>query len=323
MINIKNLLIIVFFVATSLAISVFGLVTKKSVSVLDQATNIREDEEIEFKDVFYFYTQKKVAKLRLKASKLNIINEDLMLFTDPIGFDVESEMDFQSDKGKYTTSLKQLKLVGNVRFHDYRGTFWSDEFFYDAKKAFAESKGNVRSVIKGLKTQDILNVSAQYLTAWIDEGRSHFLGNVKATVERKRKYEGNVHLAAQKMDFYRNESRLNLDQDVALDYSNYDVSAKKGEVFLENYNKKLKYYVLYDDIKLVEQLELDDGSKSQRTAYAEKMEGFMRENKVVLSGAPKVIQGDDVIKGIQIILRENVEVVEVDDSQSSFDLTKE
>ena len=48
----------------------------------------------------------------------------------------------------------------------------------------------------------------------------------------------------------------------------------------------------------------------------------MREAKIVLTGAPRVEQDQDVIKGYQITLRENVELVEVDDSQTSFKINR-
>ena len=80
--------------------------------------------------------------------------------------------------------------------------------------------------------------------------------------------------------------------------------------------------MLYDDIKLVEKLKLDDGTTSTRKAYSEKLEGYMREAKIVLTGAPRVEQGSDLIQGYQITLRENVELVEVDDSQTSFTIKR-
>ena len=136
--------------------------------------------------------------------------------------------------------------------------------------------------------------------------------------------------AIESFDFKANRVELNmlkslvsLSDNVLLHRNNYDLEAQKAEIFLENYNKKLKYYVLYDDIKLEEKLSMNDGSKQMRKAYSEKLEGYMAEEKVVLTGAPRVEQGEDLIKGYQIILRENVELVEVDDSQSSFDLNKD
>jgi len=80
---------------------------------------------------------------------------------------------------------------------------------------------------------------------------------------------------------------------------------------------------MYDDIKLEEKLKTRQGGSQVRRAFAEKLEGFISDGKLVLSGAPRVEQGRDIIKGYQITLRENTEIVEVDDSQSSFRFKKE
>ena len=119
------------------------------------------------------------------------------------------------------------------------------------------------------------------------------------------------------------ESRINLSKSVKLRRNNYYLTAGNAEIFLENFNKKLKYYSLYDDVKLEEKIELHSGGTQTRRAYAEKLEAHQATGRVVLTGAPRVEQGKDIIKGYQITLRENVELVEVDDSKSSFSLKKD
>ena len=104
-------------------------------------------------------------------------------------------------------------------------------------------------------------------------------------------------------------------------------NAIRGEIFLENYNKKLKYYALYDDVKVVEKIPVIKKGESRKTfierrAYAEKLEGFVKEGKIVLTGYPKVLQENDVIKGNVITLLKSNEVIEVDDSSSSFIITQ-
>ena len=58
----------------------------------------------------------------------------------------------------------------------------------------------------------------------------------------------------------------------------------------------------------------------ERKAFAEKLEGFAQDEKMILTGYPKVIQGEDVIKGNVIHLYQQNEVVEVLDNDSSFKL---
>ena len=74
-------------------------------------------------------------------------------------------------------------------------------------------------------------------------------------------------------------------------------------------------------MKVVEKVKLEkDGSVStfERRAFGEKLEGMMSESKIILTGYPKVFQQNDVITGNKIVLRENNEVVEVDDANTNF-----
>ena len=68
-------------------------------------------------------------------------------------------------------------------------------------------------------------------------------------------------------------------------------------------------------MKVTEKLITPNGI-TQRKAFAERLEGFGREQKMVLSGAPRVETESDVIKGYRITIRENVDLVEVDDAMS-------
>ena len=109
---------------------------------------------------------------------------------------------------------------------------------------------------------------------------------------------------------------------VSIKKESLDAYANRGEVFLENYNKRLKYYALYDDVRLQEKL-MQNGRLLIRKAFSEKLEGLMSDRKIILTGLPKVFQGNDVIKGNRIIIKENVETVEVDDANSNITLEKE
>ena len=103
-------------------------------------------------------------------------------------------------------------------------------------------------------------------------------------------------------------------------FSFYKTNYTRLYTTIANFSREKMFY---DDIKLVEQLNTSEGNSQTRRAYSEKLEGYMSQGKIVLTGAPRVEQGDDLIKGYQITLRENVELVEVEEAQSSFKLKKE
>ncbi|MCK5883362.1 MAG: hypothetical protein KAG61_06720, partial [Bacteriovoracaceae bacterium] len=85
-----------------------------------------------------------------------------------------------------------------------------------------------------------------------------------------------------------------------------------------NYNKKLKYFSLRSDVKVRERVVTTDGKVIIRRAYAEDLEGLMKESMIILTGYPKVYQESDVIRGNKIILHEDNSVIEVDDASSNF-----
>ena len=75
-------------------------------------------------------------------------------------------------------------------------------------------------------------------------------------------------------------------------------------------------------MRLQEKL-INNGKLLVRKAFSEKLEGLISDKKVILTGLPKVFQERDVIKGNRIIIKENVETVEVDDANTNIILEQE
>jgi lipopolysaccharide transport protein LptA len=152
--------------------------------------------------------------------------------------------------------------------------------------------------------------------------QSEFTGSVKGSLERKRKYEKAINFSSQKLTFDGVQSYAHLEGDVFMKRDNQRITAGKADIYMENYNKSLKYFVLNDDVKVSEKLQTNEGVQ-ERKAFAERLEGFGREQKMVLSGAPRVEMGKDVIKGYRITIRENVDLIEVDDAMTDVQMKKE
>jgi LPS export ABC transporter protein LptC len=286
---------------------------------------VQKDSETIFNNLNYFSIENSKPVLNLNADLLKIINSKQLYFTKPEGFLLnkdKKQINYQANKGSYNVTKKVLDLQGAVVLKSEKGDHKSSKLHFDGSRNYLEASGEVNSVMNDLKTSDQIIIESDWMNSWMDEGRSLFNGNVKGRVSRKRVYEQSFKFSSEKLELNRLKSLVTLTTSVTLDRNKYHLEAEKAEIFLENFNKKLKYYVLYDDIKLVEKLKLLNGESSKRYAFSEKLEGYMSEAKVVLSGAPRVESGSDVIKGYQITLRENVELVEVDDSQSSFELKR-
>jgi lipopolysaccharide transport protein LptA len=325
MYNKRSVNIVIIFIVFTVLIVFQAFNVKRLYSGSGGHLDVEKDQETKFEGLRYFSVEKGSPAISLNASDLKIVNNNDLYFDDPTGYIFNSsaeKVNYKAVSGSFIAKSKELKLNGSVVLTTKTASHESQKVYYNGIKKYLEATGEVKSNMLDIQTRDKIKITSNYLSSWMDEKRSLYLGDVKGLVRRRRIYEESFNFTADRVELNQLKSLVLLSDNVTLDRNNYHLEAQKAEIFLENYNKKLKYYVLYDDIKLEEKLELSSGQSQLRRAYSEKLEGYMAEAKIVLSGAPRVEQGEDLIKGYQITLRENVELVEVDDSQSSFELNK-
>ncbi len=323
--NKRSIIIISIFVAVTLIVLATSVNVKRKTQARKKLKGDNRLEEAQFDGLSYFVLTDGKPNLSLDATNLKMVENDDLFFLDPEGviYDQKEEVKYKAQNGSFIGKTKELKLEGEVDVQTPSAGHKSQKLYYNGSKKYLEASGDVVSRYQDTMTKDNILVTSNYVNSWMADKRTLFLGSVKGKVKRRRIYEESFDFKANRVELNQLKSLVSLSENVKLDRNNYHLEAQKAEIFLENFNKKLKYYVLYDDIKLEEKLNMPDGTTQIRRAFSEKLEGNIAEAKVVLSGAPRVQQGDDLIKGYQITLRENVELVEVDDSQSSFDLNKD
>jgi lipopolysaccharide export system protein LptA len=193
----------------------------------------------------------------------------------------------------------------------------SEKMIYEVKEDRVHLIGDVKTKTFYVEQGDWIYLDADEAYFWTEARRSRYLGNVSGEIKRKRVYEDSLSFRSNELYLNMNTLKADLNHNVFMKKQNLTATSRRGEIFLENYNKKLKYFVLYDDVKVIEKVMLD-GKFINRKAFSEKLEGLPSESKIILTGYPKVYQLNDVIKGNKIVLRENTEVVEVDDANSKF-----
>ena len=288
-------------------------------------------EESFFKGVNYFSIEKSKPFLELKTNELSLSNtEGLVLSFNPIGtlyrYDKDNKPQepiiFQSKNSRVQLKKKNVYLDNDVEIKMAGTEISADNVSILDNGEQIEANENVKTVSTVQKTGDQILVSSNRAIYFPKKQFYEYRSNVSGKVLRKRVYEEGISFATNQLVFNVPESLISLAGKVSFKKDNLDVLANRGEVFLENYNKKLKYYALYDDVRLQESLS-HNGKPLTRKAFAEKLEGISSEKKIVLTGFPKVFQLRDVIKGNRITIRENVETVEVDDANSSITIEKD
>ena len=320
--NKRNLLVnSIFFVLSLMVVASSLLVQIRSGSDLLEEEEERLQSSV-IKNLFYFLKEDHKEKAELKATHFYSIDEEEFQFTRPDGlvFNKQGkEIYFESLSAVYKKGHEELQLTDEVELKTQRDVYRADNLYYNGSKSYLRGSGNIDSSLFDPETKDIIDVSSERMTGWLDEERYLFTENVKGKVVRERAYEKSVTYEAQSMEYLKGKSLINLNKDVRMDHNSYRILGGRAEIFLENFNKRLKYYVFYDDVRLTE---FGEDSKVEKKAFSERLEGSMAEKSVLLSGSPRVEQGQDIIKGYLITLRENADLIEVDDSQTKIEINK-
>jgi lipopolysaccharide export system protein LptA len=279
----------------------------------------------QIEELKYFHLKDGIPQMSLAAIKMRSKGEELAEFSEPKGIynyqQKQQTMNYQADEGIYRKAKELLVLKGNVKIVSDEAEYLAARVKYYFKKDLILGYGGVTFKGVDLKSKDQVEINSETMRANPQSQLSRFKGKVHGSMQRKKKYEGKMSFSAQQLELDGISSLAHLDGDVSLNRQCYLITAGKADIYLENYNKSLKYFVFNDDVKVTETLITPEG-RSYRKAYAERLEGFGREEKMVLSGAPKVEHGEDVVKGYRITIREKMDLIEVEDAMSDVQVKR-
>lgn len=282
-------------------------------------------EYTQIENLDYFHLKEMIPQMSLAAIKMRSLGQELAEFTKPHGiYNYQAKnknMKYEANEGVYKKTKELLVLEGDVKVSSEEGDYSAERLKYYFKKDLLLGYGGVAFKGLDLKSQDQLEISSESMKAHPNSQFSRFNGNVQGSMQRKKKYEGKMTFSSQQLQLDGVKSLAHLQEDVRMNRQSYLITAGKADIHLENYNKSLKYFVFNDDVKVIEKLQTPEGT-SYRKAFSERLEGFGKEQKMVLSGAPKVEHGKDVVKGYRITIRENMDLIEVDDAMSDMQVKR-
>ncbi len=321
----KSLMIISFFVMLNAFIILKSFTQKKN----DVEENLKAKglttEYTVIEDLDYFHIRDGVPQMSLAAETMRSLGEDVAEFELPKGVynfqDKDKTLRYEARTGIYKKVADLLVLNGDVKLTSDEAKYSAEKLRYYMKKDLVMGSGGVRFEGDDPKTKDHLIITAESMQANPQNQYTKFTENVDGSLERKKKYEGKLTFSSRVMELNGRTSLAQLQGDVKMNRSSYLITAGKADIHLENFNKSLKYFVLNDDVKMTETMQTPQGVM-YRKAFSERLEGFGRENRMVLSGAPRVEMGKDVIKGYRITVRENIDLIEVDDAMSDVQVKK-
>jgi lipopolysaccharide export system protein LptA len=292
-------------------------------SQLHSSKQSQAQQESFFKNINYFILKNYKPKLQLNATEVSVNNvTNRTLFFDPKGIaysNRQNKIHYEGMKGTYIQRRGILHISKKVKMkmEENSSSLVAKEVIYNLNMGRIDARGDVKSKSISKMNGDKILVNSDRAISWTRRNETKYFGNVNGKVVRKRVYESPILYRSNKLHLKMNQHLINLEGDVVIKKQTFTARSRRGKLYLENYNKRLKYFALYDDVKVVEKVKLGR-SVFLRKAFAEQLDGIVSEGKMVLTGYPKVYQQGDEIKGNKIILRENNDVVEVEDANSTF-----
>lgn len=276
-----------------------------------------------FKKANYFKLENTKPMVHMEASQLSMNSRSKWIyFLDPNGRAFSGNgapIDYSALKGSLDQQGSRLALEDSVKVQTDTSVIEADRMSYVAAQDLLTCTGDVRGQSRNPENGDVVWINSEQLISYPRKKEAVYSGNVKGRIQRSRVYEEGISFSSDRVAVDLNAQHVGLEGSVEMKKQQLTAEARRGEIFLENYNKKLKYFALYDDVKLREKV-VARGERLERKAFAEKLEGVMSEDRIILTGFPKVLQRGDIIKGNRITLRENNEVVEVEDANTNFKL---
>ena len=323
--NLRSIIVISFYMALNAFIIVTSLGIKPGEILVPSKNKSMAPAYTEIENLDYFHLKDSAPQMSLSAVKMKSLGDEVTDFTEPKGIyrleGKDKTLNYRANFGSYKKTKNLLSMKGDVEISSTDGKYRANKMDYYFQKDLVKGVGDIEFEGEDLKSFDQLKITADTMRASPGQKISKFTGKVKGQILRKKKYEGRMDFKSQEFTLDENKSLAHLSGDVEMKRGTYLITSGKADLYLENFNKSLKYFVLNDDVQMTSKIQTPEGIQ-ERKAFSARLEGFGAEQKMVLSGAPRVEMGKDTIKGYRITIRENIEMIEVDDAMSDVQLKK-
>ena len=274
---------------------------------------------------YYFLWGEEEKRFHLSADELqNNIQTRKIVFLKPEGsihLQQNRTLFYRGERGFFESKGDELHLRGQVHFSEGDSSMSCSRAIYGIEQKELKLRGNVVGLTRLSKHPSTIRISSGEALAQLLLGKVRYFGGVKGNVESFRIKGEKLLFSSEVLNMDLHRYRLDIIKDVVFRRDRFVAEGNRGEIFWSRHNKSVEHYLLHDNVKLKEKVASQSGdSFFEREAWAEKLEGVLNDNRVVLTGRPRVVQMEDVIKGNRIVLKKDSAVVEVYDANANFKL---
>lgn len=226
---------------------------------------------------------------------------------------------FEGLSGVVDRNNSILQVSNNVLIKQASAITSADQLFFNYKDNSATASGNIASLVNDSKRE--VKISSRELNISDAGAKLTYLGLVNGQIkDLNSKSYRNIEFKSDLLTYNDFKKIIFLEGNAYIKRGKSEISAINGNIWLNNNGSGVKYFVMNDDVKLKDEYISSRGKRVFRNSISEKIEGFATEEKLVLSGFPQVEQEGDIIKGNEIIIREDQEMIEIINTNSQFKL---
>ena len=219
-----------------------------------------------------------------------------------VQFYSENELSFSvmGEVGEIDGTTKDMIVRGEVLTTSTNGyKFKTDSLKYIAKEKMMKSSDAVFMQGPPDEKGNGFNLKGVGLRVDIKNNKMEILSQVEA---RKMIDEKKFNLTAKNAEFYNNSQEALFSGQVKMVLGKSRIDAPKARFYYSNVHKALERIILSQGVRLLEE---------EKVATCEQLEIDLLQDKMTLRGQPKVQQGDDEIRGEEIVFLEGGKKVKI------------
>ncbi len=229
-------------------------------------------------------------KWHLETVKIRFYSENKLQFTVT---GAQAEVDSQT---------RDMKIEGDVMTTSENGyKFESPVLLYTAKVRVLESPGAVRMTGPKDFKGEFLMVTAGSMRSLIGKSEMDLDGNVVA--QKKVKEGKNISIRSDHARFNRLDSQARFEGKVVVNYESMKIESREAKFQYEATKKVLESIVMTGAVRL---------SDVSKFATSDRLRIEPEANRIVLNGAPRVVQDQDELFGDQIVFLEGGKKVKIE-----------
>ena len=214
----------------------------------------------------------------------------------------EAKFTVTGDSGEIDAKTKDMKIEGNVKTVSVNGyRFESPLLLYMAGPRLLQSPGPVKMMAPGDAEGEGLVLTSNFMRAFVAQSEMSLEGNVHA--QKRFKTGRNFSIRSQNAQFSGQHYQARFRDNVVIQYDSMKLESPEASFQYRSSSSLLELVQLRGGVKI---------NDLDKYATSEQVQIEPETNRIILTGKPRVVQGQDELMGEQIVFIDGGKKVKIE-----------